>query len=417
MHNKAENTFLRRTRIASLITALMTLYVFGYYFRPTALTYTPFASVLPYWGYSVVFILCLFAIVKRHRPSSVTMAVFGYYAIYVFCTALNGGDFVSVAMDGLKVSLIVYYAQYIIEVRTQRLFCVVLPLLAVLVLVDLATIVLFPGGLFQQTAYQNEYFSSVMPGWLLGIKNNRILWLFSLVILSCIAALRNSQGKKALDSRTLFLGFVSVMCVVLVQSSTSTVVLVVFLAALFFAPALKHFSGMVNSATAVAVSAGTWFVVVILSNTDFLGPFLQTAFGKDTTFSGRSEIWTQAQQFILQSPVFGYGFESTVDKVIKYGNVSFVNAHNQLLEVSYDGGILLLTVFLAILGLVAVSLYRNRGSVAGVVGSLAFFLLGIEMLQEVLIENPIFWFIILLLYYMPHLGVEPFPSREDYDGK
>lgn len=417
MLNKEESVSSRRARIASSISTLMTLYVFAYYFRPTMLSYTAFAPLLPFWGYSVVFLLCLFAISKRHRPSLITMSICGYYVVYALCTALNGGDFVSVMMNGLKVSLIVHYSQYIIEAGTQRLFSVVLPLTAILVLADLATLILFPGGLFLQTAYQNEYFTSVIAGWLLGIKNNRILWLFAVVLLSCIAAIRNSGGRRALDARTILLGFVAIAGVVLAQSSTSTTVLVVFLAALLFAPVLKPFSCVVNSVTAAAISIVTWVVFVVLSNTEFLGPFLQSLFEKDATFSGRSDIWVQTQQFILQSPLFGYGFESTVDKVVKYGNVSFVNAHNQVLEVVYDGGFLLLIVFLLIIGLVVISLYRSRSSLAGVVGSFAFLLLGVEMVQEVLIENPIFWFIILLLYYMPRLGLKPSYFGENYDGK
>lgn len=82
------------------------------------------------------------------------------------------------------------------------------------------------------------------------------------------------------------------------------------------------------------------------------------------------------------------------------GSVEYVNAHNQLLELLYVGGLPLacIAAFLPLL--------VSRPPAGAQVGSahlmvicMVFIALGIEMLFEVIMTIPAFWFVLLLAHY------------------
>ena len=387
----------------SLLTGCLTLFVFGYLFRPTALGYTSLASLVTLWGYAVVYVLALFTLVKRYKPPRVIWLIVLYYGVYLGCTFVRGGDIATVANSSIKTCLIIYYCSYVIEKKRSQLYSIVVPLLLALVVADLATIVLFPSGIYHQIAYQNEYFTSDIGGWLLGIKNNRILWLFALVVLCVMRTMEKDDDCRTLSALSVVAVVVSIISVTMVKSSTSTMVLLLSLLLILFSTAIHKSNGIFNGATLFTLACVVWLAIVAFAQLGGAASFVSGIFGKDSTFSGRTEIWTSIWQYVLQSPILGYGWQSTSDKTLEFGNVAQVNAHNQFLEVLYDGGIVLALVFLCLIAMLFLRAYRSRGFRSGTVASVFLFLLSIEMLEEVLSENPIFWFVLLLLYFMPTL--------------
>ena len=83
---------------------------------------------------------------------------------------------------------------------------------------------------------------------------------------------------------------------------------------------------------------------MIVGNVGFLGDFVQQAFGKDLTFTGRADVWTKALALIAQRPLSGWGYYDPDSASILYGRWDFANAHNQILESLVEGGLLFLLI-------------------------------------------------------------------------
>jgi O-antigen ligase len=100
------------------------------------------------------------------------------------------------------------------------------------------------------------------------------------------------------------------------------------------------------------------FFVVLLGtlNKGFLAKFL---YQESVTFRG--DYWRAGQEMTLENPIFGVGLDSygdwyrrtrTLEATLRRGpDVFSSSAHNQLIDISSNGGLLLLSAYLIILGL------------------------------------------------------------------
>lgn len=90
-------------------------------------------------------------------------------------------------------------------------------------------------------------------------------------------------------------------------------------------------------------------VQVLISTQDMLSSFsmlLLTYFNKDVTLSGRTLIWERAEKFIADSPLVGYGYETTEFTTQK---ILINHTHNMYLETLYRGGIIAIILFALVL--------------------------------------------------------------------
>jgi len=101
-------------------------------------------------------------------------------------------------------------------------------------------------------------------------------------------------------------------------------------------------------------------VFVIGGLSYFLVDITLSLLGKDTTFSGRTEIWNFALRYIGERPLLGYGFGSSVlylqDMMKKQVFEAAVDAHNGYLQMALDVGV---TGLLAWIGAIVVSFSRG----------------------------------------------------------
>lgn len=117
--------------------------------------------------------------------------------------------------------------------------------------------------------------------------------------------------------------------------------------------------------------------------------------GKEITLTGRTFIWASAFKKIHASPIMGYG----------YGEPAFNHyvAHNQILELLVNGGVVLLMIFYAIYIYIGIQEHRfsNAYPVNRSVSVLkaALIGIGIDMMTEIEPMTLIF-FVFCILYYL-----------------
>jgi O-antigen ligase len=69
--------------------------------------------------------------------------------------------------------------------------------------------------------------------------------------------------------------------------------------------------------------------------------------GEIASFNGRTPLWTQAWQLFLERPLTGYGV--TASRGLFWNNVALGGAHNALVNVAVDGGLIGLLLWLAVI--------------------------------------------------------------------
>ena len=141
-------------------------------------------------------------------------------------------------------------------------------------------------------------------------------------------------------------------------------------------------------------------LIVHLRILDSLDWFFTGIFGKTTSLSGRTEIWDNAFGIIFSKPIFGHGM--AVDgNFIPWvwggiGEVKLWQAHNQWLQLLYDGGIVCVISFIAIAFISYSQIKCNKQAVA----KSKFLIIGIIVFY--------FMMIVEIYSYTPYFFVLPF---------
>jgi O-antigen ligase len=110
-----------------------------------------------------------------------------------------------------------------------------------------------------------------------------------------------------------------------------------------------------------------FFLVIVwagnsIEEIDLMTRFIENVLSKDTTFTKRTDIWSNAIYKIQQSPWLGYGVQNT-DWNITHLNAS--GPHNLLLMLLLQGGVVLCGAFIYLVGVV-VRKALNAGTTIGV---------------------------------------------------
>lgn len=360
--------------------------------RPTATYYVGPTDLLSRMETLVYVGLTAYVVVNRHVPSKFVIVSWAFCFFPLLSSALNGGLTAAVASTYLKIALVSYYLDEQVRKHTDRTAKVGLAVLLALCVADVFTIILFKDGLFTDVRYENAYYTDILPGWFLGLKNNRMLWYLCLICLVVYRDYRTGRGKPL----ALACFALSIFAVAYVGSSTSTVVFLVLLTAYLFSARLSRIPFLSNPLLICIVALAVCALVVTASGFTNLICAVSSAFGKTASLSGRDEIWVKTIAMVAQSPVFGYGVQDTATRALQLGGVEAVNAHNQLLETLYVAGFLGFAGFLGVFFSLA-----GEGVRKGRVQRywLAVFLLAvfIEMISEVLATVPVFWVALSLM--------------------
>ena len=254
--------------------------------------------------------------------------------------------------------------------------------LGLFVLINFATILLFPQGMYEFNTFTQNYF--------LGYRNNSIMLFFPAIIFSIVRSLRK-YNKLTLSS--FVITAVSFATVILAFSATSVIGMTVFILFLLLA-LINKMPNFLNIITYLAINIAYFFGVIILRLQEAFAFIIVDMLGRDLTFTGRTKIWDSALAAFAKSPVFGVG---EIENQASRDLIGATHAHNYYLDLLYKSGLPGFLIFFAILIICGVALYRNRknGKIPFVVsGAICAFMI---MLQSEAYYNIYYFFSILTL--------------------
>lgn len=254
--------------------------------------------------------------------------------------------------------------------------------LGLFVLINFATILLFPQGMYEFNTFTQNYF--------LGYRNNSIMLFFPAIIFSIVRSLRK-YNKLTLSS--FVITAVSFATVIIAFSATSVIGMTVFTLFLLLA-LINKMPNFLNIITYLAINIAYFFGVIILRLQEAFAFIIVDMLGRDLTFTGRTKIWDCALAAFAKSPVFGVG---EIENQASRDLIGATHAHNYYLDLLYKSGLPGFLIFFAILIICGVALYRNRknGKIPFVVsGAICAFMI---MLQSEAYYNIYYFFSILTL--------------------
>ena len=90
------------------------------------------------------------------------------------------------------------------------------------------------------------------------------------------------------------------------------------------------------------------FSLVIFPNNSPLFKIIASITGKDVTFTGRTDIWQHAINKISESPLIGYGYQTSEINIEWLGSIHALHPHNLILGFTYETGLIGFSIVLII---------------------------------------------------------------------
>lgn len=210
-------------------------------------------------------------------------------------------------------------------------------LMYLLVIINLYTIIEYPGGLYH---VGDSQFDSSYRNWLFGYDNRHIeFFLFALLLnmLNCI----NKHGKVFCVS-TVILYLICLYSAITLMTATSIIALITF-GALLMLISITGLTDIFNIYSYTIIYIIILFAIVEIATgsvnmPDGLFKLITNTLGKSVTFSERSQLWSNTIHWISRFPVFGNGIEDASVLLLKIGHAS--GPHNEFLNIIYEGGLI-----------------------------------------------------------------------------
>lgn len=300
----------------------------------------------------------------------------------VLATIYCGGNYTSLFIAILNALAICLVVEMGLKTDPDALLDGASFTLGLFVLINFATVLLFPQGMYEFNTFTQNYF--------LGYRNNSIMLFFPAIIFSIVRSLRK-YNKLTLSS--FVITAVSFATVILAFSATSVIGMTVFTLFLLLA-LINKMPNFLNIITYLAINIAYFFSVIILRLQEAFAFIIVDMLGRDLTFTGRTKIWDSALAAFAKSPVFGVG---EIENQASRDLIGATHAHNYYLDLLYKSGLPGFLIFFAILIICGVALYRNRknGKIPFIVsGAICAFMI---MLQSEAYYNIYYFFSILTL--------------------
>lgn len=265
---------------------------------------------------------------QRQKPSWMLLLLGTYLGVVAVSTALHGRNYWDVLNHCLTIVTFCMLLELSLRQGADYTMDMLFFPLTVLILSNFILIAIFPKGLCIGGNYNYSY-------TLMGIDNFLGPILVPYMVLT---ALRSTMKHGDLDIWTYALIGIAALSLLLSWTVTAILGMAVALVFLLFFYQ-RRLQWLFNSATAMLVSFGMFFAIVLFRLQDVFAFFIEGVLHKGLSFTGRTEIWDLAIDLIMASPLIGYGFAQR-GKIYRIAKGRYYHAHNVYLELMMEGGVL-----------------------------------------------------------------------------
>lgn len=290
-----------------------------------------------------ILIVGLFFLRYRNRINPVHVGMVAVYGFLLLATLVGGGNLrrlISATYPMVALAMFVTMECASLK-RTKRFVRTLTDMFVVLVALNTVLLVFFP-DLFGRTGGTHGRV------FLLGLENQ----LGYVLVTGLIIALANEHLNHEKWKLQLYALLYAVTTVVnfSVGSIMGAMVLLVYL----FPPIQRLIQKKSFMVFAGAVLVGGLILVLWGETILSFPPFrfiIEDILGKNITLTNRTTIWKVAMEGFAKNPILGYGFGDTVNlfTIVLRGQKVAYSAHNQFVQLLYEGGCLSMIAMIATL--------------------------------------------------------------------
>ena len=144
----------------------------------------------------------------------------------------------------------------------------------------------------------------------------------------------------------------------------------------------------------------TWIIIIFGQNTKTM-QWILSFMGEDATFHGRRIIWQTALEYIAKKPLWGYGVTTVGAFYISaYVNKRSLPAHDELLNIMYQGGVIAFVCWNILFLVIGYSLAKCKENHIVILLSAMIFSFLCIMITEIQSQKAIIFMAVALAYQL-----------------
>lgn len=335
-------------------------------------------------GSVISFIFITMLIIREKKTiNKITLLMIIFRTLLICTTIYNNGDILKVGYQSIIIISLMLYAEYYYRNDKILDFINILSnILTLYLFINIILYILYPNGLY--LARGGIHF--------LGIRTRFTEYSMLLLLLNII----NYQLKIENIKIFIFKMTIVLLNIFIPRIATAIIGLIIFiLVYIFFKKKIK-----INYKLIFAVSLIITALIVFFRIQDIFSYVIVDLLHKDLTLTGRTSIWDKSYTYIFDKFVlFGHGMK--IDGNFVFWRVQLWQAHNQLLQILYEGGILGTILFYEIFFMSLTKLNHTNQineKIKKSIGAM-FFSFGIMMITEIYGYYLPTYILIILAYY------------------
>ena len=328
------------------------------------------------------------------KMTKMELLIITFFGVIITSSIINdnltlGALYRLVVLFGLIVFLINQFKENFEEIINAMYY-----LLSLLIFLNLITVLI--GGI--------GYTDTGSTIYLLGSKNHIIFTTLLYVLVIYIYSF-NLKGFLTITYFSFI--FISLLGVILAGSGTGILLAIITLVFILF-PKKLYPSIYIYITVYISLFLS---IIVYRIHELLLSSFIVEFLDKSTTFSGRTLIWDIVINAIKEKRIWGYGRGNTVISDVYY----YLNeAHNGILQLLLDSGVIGLTLFALILLKVSKKLNAYKSHKLSKILSLGLFLFLLNSLSESIFLNREFWIMIIMAFSVETMIGEKVEIKGNY---
>ena len=327
-------------------------------------------------------------IAGRHKASSfaVFLVLYNFFML-PFSVSGTGVSFAEIAsFYGSALYHVTFCLAILLALRTdsRNLIHTWSNIMQVLVVANALSVIIFPQGLYTQ----GQGFQLVKY-WILGYDNDHVI---PYIVTLLLVMLDNYINSSKVFSKKVYLLFGLCIGTSLYLWSVTAFISLIIMAilCLLYSFATKH-ANIFNIRTFIIIIFVTMMFVYVLalSGGGLFQNLLVNLLRKDMTFNSRSWIWANYLVNIRSHLLFGNGNETAATLIAKNG---VHGAHNEWIQMLYDGGLMHIFFYFAMLYCVSKKLMKKKKTVPAYLCSVSIFAI---MIIQMMVGCPKFYWLLL----------------------
>lgn len=307
--------------------------------NPGYLNQIPFAEMLiDGWRLASFAIIFVLAILKKGQLSLAAILIFLQQLYILLITVVHGGDIYGcMTVVFSTVSVVLLYTVGLNASDRDMFISAQLFCFECAVYMNLVTVFLYPDTMYIE---HNSLFVST-KNWFLGYYNNYSQYF--------IPALMFAWLHKAVSGKIFRAYLLTVAIFVTAVLTWSGGVLVCLFGMAIMYLILKDYTGIFNGYSCWSIHILFWAFISIIATQRWIRWLIGEVLGKWNSFLLRLSMWKRAGELIGEAPILGHGIKDSISREVEVGFRWAMHAHNMVLEILYQGGLVNLLLWVLII--------------------------------------------------------------------